>query len=87
MAPREFEVTLGDGQHVTLPDALVEHFGIGPGGHRPFDRLLFTIDDETGTVSVRPLFRSYAGLFLGLYGDTWEEIQGYIDGERGSWDE
>lgn len=87
MAPRELEATVGEGYQVTLPDGLVEHFHIGPGGPRSFDRLLFTIDDQARTVSVRPLFRSYAGLFAGLYGETPEEIQAYIDGERASWGE
>ena len=87
MAPREFEATVGDGYQVTLPDELVEHFRTGAGGRRPFDRLLFSLDDQTGTVSVRPLYRTYAGIFSGLYGDTPEEIQAYVDGERASWDE
>ena len=86
MAPREFEATVGDGHQVPLPDGLIEHFLTVAGGRRSFDRLLFTIDDETGVVSVRPLFRSYAGLFAGLYGATPEEQLAYIDGERPSWD-
>ncbi len=87
MTPREFEATVDERFQVTLPDGLVQHFHTRTGEHRPFDRLLITVDDRTGTVSVRPLYRSYAGIFAGLYGDTAEEVQAYIDGERASWEE
>ncbi len=81
MAVDEAEVRLRKKNQLTLPEPIAERLGVGPG-----DRLISEVDDETGAVSVRPLLRSYAGILNGVYG-TPEEVQGYIDAERASWDE
>ena len=82
MAVHEVEVSLRKKNQLTLPEAIAEQLGVQPG-----DRLVFKVDERSREVHVRPIRRSYAGLFAGLYGATPEEEQAYIDGERASWDE
>lgn len=82
MAIHEVEVSLRKKNQLTLPEVIAERLGVQPG-----DRLVLRVDDHTREVHVRPIRRSYAGLFTGLYGATPEEELAYIDGERASWDE
>ncbi len=82
MAVYEAEVSLRKKNQLTLPEAIAERLGVQPG-----DRLILQVNDEGQEIHVRPIRRSYAGLFAGLYGATPEEEQAYIDGERASWDE
>lgn len=81
-AHEAIEVNLRGKNQMTLPEAIAERLGVKAG-----DRLLFEVDGEAGVVWVRPLLRSYAGLFPGLWGDTPEESRAYIDAERASWEE
>ena len=81
MAVHEAEANLRPKNQVTLPEEIVERMGVRPG-----DRLIFSVNEESGAVSVRPLLRSYAGILNGVYG-THEEVQAYIDAERASWEE
>jgi len=82
MAVHEVTVSLRKKNQLTLPESIAEELGVRPG-----DRLIFKLDDQSRELSVRPIRRSYAGLFAGLYGATPEEELAYIDGERASWDE
>jgi antitoxin component of MazEF toxin-antitoxin module len=78
----EVEAGLRPENELTLPDAVVESLELQPG-----DRLIFEIDDEDpGSVRLRPIRRSYAGLLAGVYG-TPEEAAAYIEEERASWSE
>jgi AbrB family looped-hinge helix DNA binding protein len=81
MVVNEAEVSLRKKNQLTLPDRIAERLGVRPG-----DRLVFSLDDETGAVSVRPVLKSYAGTLNGVYG-TPEEVQAYIDAERASWEQ
>lgn len=81
MTSRDFEIKVGADRTITLPDELAEHLKSDDARC-----LLFSIDEKFGAVSVRPLLRSYAGLFASLYG-TPDEAQAYIDAERASWEQ
>ncbi|MGH2600268.1 MAG: AbrB/MazE/SpoVT family DNA-binding domain-containing protein [Dehalococcoidia bacterium] len=79
--PRQATIKLRPKNQVTLPKAIAEYLGVGPG-----DRLILMVDEQTRTVRLRPLHRSYAGLLAGVYG-TSDEAKAYIRGGRASWDE
>ncbi|MDE2572440.1 MAG: AbrB/MazE/SpoVT family DNA-binding domain-containing protein [bacterium] len=84
MAKREIEVTIRPKNQITLPAEIAERLGVRAG-----DRILFSLleSEELPRVEVRPLRRSYAGILRGVYGETEEEIEAYVRGERESWDE
>jgi antitoxin component of MazEF toxin-antitoxin module len=82
MVVRDVTVNLRKKNQLTLPDAIAQELGVEPG-----DRLVMSLDADAREVRVRPIRRSYAGLFAGLYGSTPEEELAYIDGERASWGE
>lgn len=82
MAVQEVTVNLRTKNQITLPESIAEQLGVRPG-----DRLIFKLDDEAREVRIRPIRRSYAGLFTGLYGATPEDELAYVDAERASWDE
>ena len=65
---------------VTVPERIMKKLGLDAG-----DRLVLSVDEETGDVRVRPLPRSYAGVMRGVYG-AGEDATGYVRGERAAWD-
>lgn len=76
-------VKLRPKNQLTLPEQFARWLGVKPG-----DRLVLTVDeDQPGVIEVRPLRESYAGVALGVFGNTPEEIAEYIRGERASWGE
>lgn len=82
MATVEIEVGLRRKNQLTLPEPIARRLGVGPG-----DRLLFELDENNPWhVEVRPLRRSYAGIWEGVCGHTAEEVAAYIEGERQSWE-
>ncbi len=81
MATVEIEVGLRRKNQLTLPEPMARRLGVGPG-----DRLVFALDESNPwRVEVRPLRRSYAGIWDGIGLDTEEEAAAYIEGERASW--
>ena len=83
MGAVEVGVNLRPKNQLTLPEAIAELLGVGPG-----DQLIFRLDEENPTeVHVRPVRRSYYGALEGVYGTTPEEVEEYVRGERASWDE
>jgi bifunctional DNA-binding transcriptional regulator/antitoxin component of YhaV-PrlF toxin-antitoxin module len=78
-------VTLRRKNQITFPDALAERLGVGAG-----DRLIFEPVEDAATglaeLRVRPILRSYAGIFKGLFKDE-EDVAEYLRKERESWGE
>ena len=75
-----FEVELRNKNQMTLPAKLTSKLGLKAG-----DRLLMEVRDD-GRIELRPLLRSYEGIFAGLFKDS-EDIANYLREERASWDE
>lgn len=79
---REVTVTLRDRNQLTLPDPVAKRLGVEVG-----DQLVITVsDDDPAAARLVPLRRSYAGVARDLYGKDHEEVLGYIDTERASWE-
>jgi antitoxin component of MazEF toxin-antitoxin module len=78
----EAEVGSQSSNELTLPEDVMRSLGLRPG-----DRVVFEVDDaHPGSVRLRPIRRSYAGLLAGVYGSPGE-VDDYIRGERASWSE
>ena len=80
LAAREFVVTVGADNTLTIPEPLVARHGIEPGRR-------FVVVDR-GTVdefTVRVLPRSYAGQLGGYFGSTTVENIEYVRSEREGW--
>jgi AbrB family looped-hinge helix DNA binding protein len=75
-------VKLGKKGQIVIPKALRESMGINVG-----DLLLITA--EGGRISITPPER-YAkmtrGLLKGVWGDTPDEVEAYLERERNSWE-
>ncbi len=77
----EIKVCLRAKNQLTLPEAMAERLGVGPGDH-----LILSLDDsEPGMVRIRPVLRSYAGVAASVYHDV-EDVAEYLRNERAGWD-
>lgn len=80
--PLEVIAVLRERNQLTLPERLARALQARTG-----DELALTFDEAVpGTVRLRVLPRSYAGIAGNLYGRTAEERAAYIAGERATWD-
>ncbi len=71
------EARLRDRNQLTIPEAIVTATGLEPG-------VTFIVEtrlDDSDTLVLRRVRRSYAGALRGVYGDA----TAYIEGERESW--
>jgi AbrB family looped-hinge helix DNA binding protein len=71
--------TISSKNQITLPIQLLREIGLGPG-----DRLAVTREGNRLILRARPKnwATHYAGILKGVYGDTREEIDAYIEEQR-----
>lgn len=75
------EAGLRPRNQVTLPEQIAERLGAEAG-----DRLVWEWDEaHPERVQVRVIRRSYYGALEGIYGESAEDVSGYLRGERESW--
>ncbi|MDO8672897.1 MAG: AbrB/MazE/SpoVT family DNA-binding domain-containing protein [Dehalococcoidia bacterium] len=80
--PVEAKARIRKKNQITIPAEIVEELGLKTG-----DTVVFTVGEgNPKSVKFRLVPRSFFGLLTGVYGDTHEEIEAYIKGERESWD-
>lgn len=67
---------------MTWPDIIARRMQVREGS-----RLIIEFDEERREARVRPILDSYAGTMPDVYGETPEEVAGYLEEERQSWPE
>lgn len=70
---------VGAKNQLVVPKAVREALDIGPR-----DSLLFLIDGDTVLLRARPA--SFTEALEGLHSDLWADADGWLEGERGSWE-
>lgn len=74
-------VKLGKKGQIVIPKALRESMGIKIG-----DLLLVTAEgDRISIIPPEKYAGATKGLLKGLWGDTSDKVEGYVEGERDSW--
>ena len=71
--------TISSKNQITLPIQLLREMGLGPG-----DRLAVTLEGNRLILRARPKnwVQHYRGILKGLYGNSREEIDAYIEEQR-----
>jgi AbrB family looped-hinge helix DNA binding protein len=75
-------VRLGKKGQIVIPKALRENLGVEIG-----DLLLMTAeDDQISIIPAEKYAKMTQGLLKGLWGDTSDMVEKYLEGERRSWE-